>query len=350
MPTINISATRQTMDPRSDELQCNVVIRNDGNDAVRLLSLRPRNPKGTVVQQILDSSLESYRSEKETLCTELSTLISQFIFESSAEYREQYIQRQREALREMTTALGIFGAYVRIFTGSLMAGQRRILERSNAWRLRVSGGRQARQYFEEFLQKAQDKQQLLATVYQAKLEQLETLERLLGSDERGHITDLEPGGTFSRTYVFNCSRALFNPKTYTITFDCAYVLESTIGNEKSVPQAASTDISATISPKPLVLNIVALLSSALGMTLNVAITAMQSTQSSYFFSSLVKAFTGGPIMAATVTALFFFNTYENTTVGKKLDAGVGWRSALIIGGLSGLMNEKVVTALKGLLG
>ena len=51
-----------------------------------------------------------------------------------------------------------------------------------------------------------------------------------------------------------------------------------------------------------------------------------------------------------ITALFFYNVYDSTDVGRKIKVGVGWRSALIIGGLSGLLNDRVVEALRGLLG
>jgi hypothetical protein len=283
MPTITISATRQTADPRSDELQCNVTIRNDGKDAIRLLSLRPRNPEGTVVQQILDSSLERYRLEKEEITLELSTLLSQFIFVNSVEYRARFIDRQREALKDLTSGLGILGMYLKFVTGRMLLTQRRLREQANAWRLTISWARQAHQYYDEFLKGSEDKDELLIGVFRSKLYQLEVLETLLGGEEKEHLTDLESGVSFSRTYVFNCKRSLFNPKTYTITFDCTFISDDVVEYNKAALQLVSTDISTTISPKPVVLNIFALLSSLLGMILNLALISVQSKQSDSFF-------------------------------------------------------------------
>jgi hypothetical protein len=56
------------------------------------------------------------------------------------------------------------------------------------------------------------------------------------------------------------------------------------------------------------------------------------------------------IVAAMITALFFYNVYDSTEVGRKINVGAGWRSALIIGGLSGLVNERIIAALRSLVG
>lgn len=67
-------------------------------------------------------------------------------------------------------------------------------------------------------------------------------------------------------------------------------------------------------------------------------------------TDLVTVNTCEAVIAAMITALFFYNVYDSTDVGRKLNVGVGWRSALIIGGLSGLLNERIIAALHGLLG
>lgn len=132
-------------------------------------------------------------------------------------------------------------------------------------------------------------------------------------------------------------------------------------------------ITATISPKPLILNLFAVASAVLGALLKLELDAVKAKSAasasttaaipagitshppdvsswSWDFLSLFQISPWSQILAAMLTALFFFNIYDSTEVGKKINVGTGWRSALLIGGLSGLMNEKVVSALQALVG
>ena len=56
------------------------------------------------------------------------------------------------------------------------------------------------------------------------------------------------------------------------------------------------------------------------------------------------------LIVSVITALFFYNIYDATDIGRRVNAGIGWSSALIIGGLCGLLNAKVIAALRVLLG
>jgi hypothetical protein len=66
--------------------------------------------------------------------------------------------------------------------------------------------------------------------------------------------------------------------------------------------------------------------------------------------SALTAGTRPGFFSVSLTAALFYNAYEWTEFGKKLDTGAGWRSALIIGGISGLLNERVIAALQDLFG
>jgi hypothetical protein len=56
------------------------------------------------------------------------------------------------------------------------------------------------------------------------------------------------------------------------------------------------------------------------------------------------------VVSAAILALLFFNVYEHTSFGRQLRMNLGWRSALLIGALCGLMQERILTSLKSLLG
>ena len=58
----------------------------------------------------------------------------------------------------------------------------------------------------------------------------------------------------------------------------------------------------------------------------------------------------GQILVGPITAFVFFNAYEYTSLGKGIGLSVSWRSALVIGVACGLAQERVLGALKALVG
>jgi len=89
------------------------------------------------------------------------------------------------------------------------------------------------------------------------------------------VADVLPGQSFSRTYVYNCERRLFNPKTYTFSFDCGYVDKSIPNEQKHLEQKhLAASITTVISPNPLVLNFLAVLFAMLGAVLKIALDAL----------------------------------------------------------------------------
>ncbi len=51
-----------------------------------------------------------------------------------------------------------------------------------------------------------------------------------------------------------------------------------------------------------------------------------------------------------MTALVYFNVYEFTAFSERFKMFVGWRSALLIGFLSGLAGDRIPAALKAFVG
>jgi hypothetical protein len=48
--------------------------------------------------------------------------------------------------------------------------------------------------------------------------------------------------------------------------------------------------------------------------------------------------------------LIFFNAYEYTSMGKGVGMPISWRSALLIGALCGLLQDRVLAGLKAFFG
>jgi hypothetical protein len=224
----------------------------------------------------------------------------------------------------------------------------------------IRNSNRAQYYYDQFLKSHE--QDPISSIYKAKLDDVRQLESDLGTS--ASVADVPPGGNFSRIFIYNCERRLLSPKTYTFSFDCAYVEEAAPKEQKHV----GSSITAIISPAPLVLNVLAVISAILGAALKIALDTQAKIANSVavpaagvaklqpkdlfgqLTTDLVTVNTCEAVVAAMITALFFYNVYDSTDVGRKLNVGVGWRSALIIGGLSGLLNERIIAALHGLLG
>lgn len=362
--TIRLIVEPQAIDPSTSQVQFNVRLENPSNSKLRILSLRPLIPSGAEVQQVIDTSLSDTEFERKNLCREMEILLTTVLLESSAQYRKKVAENLISEFKVATKLSVIARLYFAMFNGQLRNTIRHYTENSRAWRFRVWDYNQAKHYYEQILLPREVDLKDICILFRSKMEALRSLDGEIHEDAPGdgeRVADVERGGVFARTYIFNCQRRVFNPKTYTFAFDCIYAEESLGGWEQ---RSLSASAAATTSPKPFFLNIVAMTSALLGMTLKILLDATRppngplsswpAAQTSFDWAGLLSLINTQHHIAlsvsAIITAIFFYNIYESTEVGKKLNVGSGWRSALLIGGLSGLLNDRVVAALQGLLG
>jgi hypothetical protein len=377
---VRMTAEAQNVDPRSSQFQCVVRVENGGPGRLHIRSLRPLNPLGVEVQQVIDASRSNQRLELDRVYADLSRLLLEYQMKEIEEHRKAVIAAMLAAAREAARALGkmyFLNVFFVFWLKRYINSAQSIVATIKAWTLSVRHSDQGRTYYKQFLEPNKDKIGDLVMIFEAKLHDATHLEDELkeGSDSE-YVADVEPGATYTRTYVYNCDRRLLNPKTYTFSFDCGY--QVSIGGaapaeiEGSAACHCGASITATISPKPLILNLFAVVSAVLGALLKLELDAVKARSAAsvskgaispditphpidfgswgWGFLSFFQSSHWSQILAAMLTALFFFNIYDSTEVGKKINVGTGWRSALLIGGLSGLMNEKVVAALQALIG
>jgi hypothetical protein len=359
-PTVRLVLEAQAVDARSQQFQCSVRLENAGTRRLRIESLRTLTPLGTEVQRVLDTTQSQSRIQRDDLYRDLSLLLSAFLIKDSATYRKEVVDAFRNTLTEHFNVKGILRLYQSMAIGKLADAVKNMNENSRIWGISIRNSKRAQSYYEEFLKSREQEAKELCLIYKAKLEDVRQLESELGGGGQDQsVADVEPGGVFARTYVYNCKRQLLNPKTYTFSFDCGYLDHP--APAQAEPKHLAGSITAVISPKPLVLNVLAMISAILGVVLKIALDNSQTTdvhpqmvapQPTLFsqLAGLVTMSACEAIVAAVITALFFYNVYDSTDMGRKLDVGTGWRSALIIGGLSGLLNQRVIAALHGLLG
>jgi hypothetical protein len=183
-------------------------------------------------------------------------------------------------------------------------------------------------------------------LFMAKYDQLIILESTMSSDQGSPVlVTIEPDSLFAITYVLSFPRTTFNPSKFSFSVDASMTEP---GSSKEVLRSVTTTIE--ISAKPYVLNCVAIVCGLLGVAAKFSIENAASLPIDEFYAELIRtAYTGWGILAM-ILSLLLFNIYEHVDSFVKVKMKVGWRAAMLIGVVSGLFNERIVSALKALIG
>ena len=348
--SVSLTVQAKNIDPTSQQVECSVHIENRQPHRLRLISLTPFTPPGAEIQRVSDTSRSTTIADRDDLYAALSGLINQFMYSNSHDFRVSTAEAFRKTVVDGLKMRGIARIYYHMIFKGVASTNRLVNSTSRVWQIEIKSLQSAERYYERFLENKEGEHQLIAQLFAAKMNEVRIIEDDLHSDSHfDEIASIEGGGDFSATYVYNCKRRFLNPKVYTFSFNCTY------GNYDSTEtNHLSTSITTAITPTPIVLNIFAMLSSILGAYLKVFIDLTKdnnghhTSYQNFFYDTAI--WQPDVLIASMITALFFYNIYDSTEMGRKINVGVGWRSALLIGGLSGLLNQKVVAALQGLLG
>ena len=210
----------------------------------------------------------------------------------------------------------------------------------DSFEFKITSATDARSAFDKWMKQQAQSEQVVSSLFLAKLEQLEQIESRMDEGDRPGLTRIEPGASFTATYVLRFSRRIFEPRKYQIGFDATYgAIDGT------AQQAGNAGTSLLISPYPLGLSFVAVCSAFLGVLIRESLSGATDP----IQVMLAQAATG-QLFVGPVVALVFFNAYEYTTLGKDLSMPLSWRSALLVGSLCGLAQDRILAALKALIG
>jgi hypothetical protein len=355
MPRAVFELNELTTDVRSREKGYELIVRNEGNQPFDLMSITPRIPDGVEIVEVRDPSVIATKSKHTRLCSDLAELLNDHLLITSKEYQD----RKVEILQDRTRALfgsiqkssskfgpaSIFVLYSRLFTPSLMKRiEQRTRERFNSLNFRIESEQQAQGLMEELMNA--DVNSTIRKIYTAKLRQLAELESELGKDVASSaIATIEPSSYYSEAYVLRFPPSTLTPKRYKISIEGSCIPE---GSDKAFQANAST--TAVISPRGVVLNFVTCIGALMGAALKFGIGATLAEGFVEFHKALGNALIGKEGLSAVILALIFFNIYELTDMGKKIRLDAGWRSAFFIGALCGLLNERMLDAIKAFVG
>ncbi|MFV3014859.1 hypothetical protein ACM9HO_03990 [Pseudomonas sp. KHB2.9] len=348
MASPEIKLEEQLIDVRSNQIAYKLTVYNSSAESISILGLQPNVPIGAQLLEITDNESAEDFSKKAELILELNNLLDSFLWVESEDFRANLITVQAEAFKSIFSFSGFFQAYTSIiFRRGYFETQ--IKRRVNSFQYKIASGGDAHHAYDTWLDtgpvsfvEPRHKQKGIKVLFQAKLAQLDAVESRLQESLKGgsSLTSVEPGSSFSATYVLRFDRSLLEPKKYQVGFNVRYKIAG-----GDIPQSASVATNLQISPSPLSLSIVAIVSALLGAMLRGSLGGDANK-----FNEIIQSATTGQIIIGPIVALVFFNIYEHTSLGKELSFSISWRSALLIGALCGLAQDRVIAALTALIG
>ena len=216
----------------------------------------------------------------------------------------------------------------------------------NALRYRITTAVEAFRALNTFFDR--DSDAATRELFAAKTDQLVRLEEevRLGPGARAIMAVIEPGDSFAYTYVLRFPRRWFEPRKDQISIEVEYLGE---GNAR---QRLGATQSLLITPHPLPLTAVAILGSGGGVVLKAFLPSLKANGSPATIDGLFRnAWFDGWFIVAAIIAVVVFNVYEHTKLSTSFASlRISWRSAILIGVLCGLANDRVLAALQALVG
>jgi hypothetical protein len=336
----------QLSDSRSSEAAFRVKIENMGASPLELRRISPRIPEGVILLEVKDSSSEAARSQHKKLCEEMTELLDEHVFEASKSAREARMQIEKQFVVDLLKDVhAIWRLYLNMFTGKQAKRFNERREQLAAQKFVVSNKGDAEIAIAQWFSNSTDIS-LFSQMFKAKFSQLLAIESLLGrGPDAAALATIEPDSFFATTYVLRFPRTAMNPAKFNFSVEAA-LSEPT--SPKEFLGSATTMVE--ISARPYVLTFISIFCALLGVAVKFSLDKTSNLPVEAFFQGLGRTAATGPGISAMVLALVLFNIYEHVDLGEKIKLRVGWRSAMLIGVISGLFSERVIAALKTLVG
>lgn len=341
MSGVTCRLEEQLPDLRSNYGAFKFIIENTSESPVRVISVEPQIPEKVRLVEVKSTSLAAKNARRAELVDEMNKLLQQYLLVESEPFRAAWLDHQKKLFRELISATGIFRFYFDLILGNRQ-WQNRMKREFEALQFRIDTASDAQYAIDRWMKQPSDLLNPIVSLFVAKAAQLSHFDAEMGEGEKRSLATIQSGSTFAITYLFSFPRSHVEPWKYQVSVEAALDDQSS-----GASQLSSATASVLVSPYPITLSLIAVIASVLGVLTQIAI-ADTSTNPS-FAAEVEKSFYTGGFVAAPVIALIFFNVYEHSSVGQNLSMPVSWRSALLIGALCGLANERVLAALSAFL-
>jgi hypothetical protein len=343
MADVAIEVSEQFADTRSSEVAYQFTVTNNGNLPVKLHSVTPNIPSGAELVDVWEPLAEN-KLQHEELCQEMTARLAEA---SRAHHDWAYlVQLPPGHPNRIYYRLGIALRNIRKPEPPPLL---RINDSDDAldWiqgtfptgALQSDGGRGFADWPDarEFLQRFEAQRN--------RLVRLEKEREEIQASTSATLPQLDPKQSFETTYIFKFPRSFLATRRWKVAIGLTY---SEVGGEGPDKYFAGKSTSRLVSGQAYTLSLIAVLASTAGLALKVGLDTSAANVES--IPDLWQSMTVSGVVASAILAFIFFNIYEYTEAGRRLAIGIGWRGAVLIGALCGLVGDRVLAALQSLLG
>ena len=345
MSKVNFHLEQETPDLRADEFAIKFTVENASSKPVKIFALAPQIPTGVKINEAEDSSLLAVKTKHTKLSSELTELANDATRLEDQDLRRKLIDIEKDHLNTAINEIqsNFFRAYFRMFfRGSMAKWAEEKVRKQDALLLKVEDSKDAEAVRSQFLDAQQNPH--VKKLFALKLGKLKEVEDTLGGPENSRnapLAIIEHGSSFCARYVLTFRRRFFNTTRFSFSIEAVY------GDDSGVDRLNGSDsLSIEVAPKPIFVSLLAALFSVGGVVLKIGYDTHLDLQRG-FAENLVQS---RELITAPILAFVLFNVFEFTNLLKQFRRFFDWRTALIIGIACGLFSERILTAIKVLVG
>jgi len=345
MGIVTCKLEEQMSDMRSNQVAFKFQIDNGGSVPITLLNALPRLPEEALLIEVKDRSNAASTAKRIDLLEDLTKMLNMQLWLRSEDLRKDMVAKQKAMVSELLTVTG----YLKVVFQLLFSHNKyesQINRNFSCTKYEITSIEDAHAAVTRWIDNAESKN-VLTEIFIEKVEQLVRVDSIVNDSEKRALSVIESGSFYAATYILKFPRSLVDPRKYQFTVEAAYELAGELGRDKhsTQTQLISSTASILISPYPAALSLITIVGSILGSAIQLSLMASNHD----FYETVFATTKSGKIIIAPVIAFIFFNIYEHTSLGKNLNVGVSWRSALLIGALCGLSQDRVLSALQAFL-
>lgn len=341
MPNINYQIeVLEGLDNRSNEIPLKLLIQNESDERVKLLTIVPNIPQSVQLEEKQDVFQEEALKQYQDLCSEMTLLADKVLISTNTNHRENFIKTYSDTFKQVFNDLPTIYKLMLMDRQMFRARMRFLSKQIEKLTFKISNLEDANWAYTNIVEPL-DKGSSEKILYEGKLKQLRDLALKQGNLGDEYIAYIEPKSFYSRTYVLKFTRDSLSIKLYNISFDSKY-------RPTNLDSESRANVSTTIqvSPNPIALNLFTVVACILGATLKYSIQPTNTQNYYQFFVSLGNTIITSQGVTAIIVGILFFNIFEFTDIGKNFKSGVTWRTALVIGILSGMFSDRLIEAIK----
>lgn len=330
-PKLEIRAEVSQNDPRSDTASCLLTLTNHGSQVIALFDILVEQAEGVVQTLYFNSDTEKEKREYEEARNNLAKILGARIILSQQRELDDF----SEALLQVIAKKAHIQSKIPFLSLSQKTTDSIVNDLIGALTAKV---RIHRSVDADALLKlvADDSDKPLTNhILQISLTRMKSLEEKIDKP----ITQIFPGQSFRRAFTFSFKRDSLHMRQYSLHFVCRYL-------RNGIEEAERATEVISIAPHPIPLSLTAACA-ALGASVIKIFIEINKDDSSKFEDLF---FDFRYTTAAVLLSLIFYNIYDFTEFGSKLNNRVGWRSAVLIGALCGLLTDRLVAAINAFFG